>query len=154
MDFPAASAGKELVLLMGRIDDVDETCLNGVRIGGLGGFPPDYSTAWDVDRRYRVPAGLVHGDGSDVLAVRVFNGNGEGGIRFSIEPRIRGGPFDEVDSVGGNRTGCTASFQMLSHATLPGRCLAILRPTGRSREVVLRAAADGLLPAELKVRIR
>jgi len=59
--------------------DVDETFLNGERIGGMGSFPPEYRTAWDKARRYRIPASLVRGDGSDVLAVRVFDGGGNGG---------------------------------------------------------------------------
>jgi len=59
---------------------VDEAFVNGVRIGGCGTFPPQYQTAYFMDRVYMVPASLLRYDGTDVLAVRVFDGPGSGGI--------------------------------------------------------------------------
>ncbi len=105
IEIPAECKGRDFDLLLGCIDDVDETFLNGERIGGLGSFPPDYHTAWDVQRRYRVPASLVRGDGSDVLAVRVFNGGGSGGIYEAGNKSVRVGPFDPGQSEGGASTG-------------------------------------------------
>jgi len=105
IEIPTECKGKDFDLLLGCVDDVDETFLNGERIGGMGSFPPDYRTAWDVQRRYRVPASLVHGDGSDVLAVRVFNGGGSGGIYEAGNKSIRVGPFDPGQSEGGASTG-------------------------------------------------
>jgi len=105
VEIPAECKGKDFDLLLGCVDDVDETFLNGERIGGTGSFPPDYRTAWDVQRRYRVPAALVRGDGSDVLAVRVFNGGGNGGIYEAGVKSIRVGPFDPGQSEGGASTG-------------------------------------------------
>ncbi|HEU5072243.1 MAG TPA: glycoside hydrolase family 2 TIM barrel-domain containing protein [Verrucomicrobiae bacterium] len=102
---PAECKGKDFDLLLGCVDDVDETFLNGERIGGTGSFPPDYRTAWDTQRRYRVPAALVRGDGSDVLAVRVFDGSGNGGINEAGAESIRVGPFDTAKSKGGASTG-------------------------------------------------
>jgi len=102
---PAECKGKDFDLLLGRIDDVDEAWLNGKRIGGTGSFPPDYHTAYDTLRRYRVPAALVRGDGSDVLAVRVFDGGGNGGILESGVRSIRVGPFGPGESEGGASTG-------------------------------------------------
>jgi beta-galactosidase len=105
IEIPANCKGKDFDLLLGCIDDVDETFLNGERIGGTGSFPPDFHTAWDVQRRYRVPASLVHGDGSDVLAVRVFDGGGNGGIYEAGLKSVRVGPFDPGQSEGGASTG-------------------------------------------------
>jgi beta-galactosidase len=105
IEIPADCKGKDFDLLLGFIDDVDEAWLNGERIGGTGSFPPDYRTAWDTPRRYRVPASLVHGDGSDVLAVRVFDGNGNGGIYEPGVKSVRVGPFDPGQSEGGASTG-------------------------------------------------
>jgi len=34
------------MLNVGKIDDADETYFNGVKVGGLGHFPPQYVTAW------------------------------------------------------------------------------------------------------------
>jgi beta-galactosidase len=105
IQLPASAAGKEVELLLGKIDDVDETYLNGVRIGGLGSFPPDFRTAWDQERRYRVPAGVVRGNGTDLVAVRVFDATGNGGIYEAGSPVGRVGPFDPGASAGGAATG-------------------------------------------------
>jgi beta-galactosidase len=105
IDIPAEYRGKDFYLLLGCIDDVDETFLNGQRIGGTGSFPPDYNSAWDAQRRYRVSASLVRGDGSDVLAVRVFDMAGEGGIHRAGAKSMRAGPFDSALSAGGASTG-------------------------------------------------
>ena len=105
VEIPAEYKGKDFDLLLGRIDDVDEAWLNGERIGGTGSFPPDFRTAWDVQRRYRVPASLVRGDGSDVLAVRVFDRSGNGGIVEAGLKSVRVGPFDPGQSEGGPSTG-------------------------------------------------
>jgi beta-galactosidase len=107
VEIPADCRGKDFVLLLGRIDDVDEVFLNGERLGGTGSFPPDYRTAWDVERRYRVSASLVRGDGSDVLAVRVFDGNGNGGMLAAAVKSVRIGPFDPTESANGHFTGYT-----------------------------------------------
>ena len=105
IEIPADCKGKDFDLLLGCIDDVDEAFLNGQRIGGTGSFPPNYQTAWDVQRRYRVPASLVRGDGSDVLAVRVFDATGNGGIYATGAKSFRVGPFDPAESAGGAATG-------------------------------------------------
>ena len=73
----------KVVLDLGFIDDCDETWFNGVRIGKTGTFPSDderYSTMYDVWRSYVVDASLVRWDRDNVIAVRVYNGDGEGGF--------------------------------------------------------------------------
>lgn len=107
IQIPTECLGKDFDLLLGRIDDVDEVWLNGGRIGGTGTFPPDYQTAWTIERRYRVPASLVRGDGTDVLAVRVFDGNGNGGLCTEGVRMIRIGPFSPGESASGHFTGNT-----------------------------------------------
>ncbi len=105
IDVPAGARGKDIELLLGKIDDADETYFNGIRIGGAGSFPPDFQTGFDIQRRYRVPASLVHGDGTDVLAVRVFDGEGSGGIYAAGIQAQPVGPFDPGSSEGGASTG-------------------------------------------------
>ena len=67
-------------LLLGRIDDVDEVWLNGVRVGESGHFPPDYRTASFGFRTYRLPPGLLQTEKPNELVVRVFDAGLEGGI--------------------------------------------------------------------------
>jgi beta-galactosidase len=105
VEIPADCKGKDFVLLLGAIDDVDEAWLNGERIGATGSFPPDFHSAYNEQRRYRVPASIVRGDGSDVVAVRVFDGAGNGGILESGEKAVRVGPFDTTLSQGGASSG-------------------------------------------------
>ena len=102
---PDNCKGRDFDLLLGCIDDVDEAWLNGQRIGQTGVFPPNYQTAYGTSRHYRVPASLVRGDGHDVLAVRVYDSSGEGGIYQEGIKSVRIGPFDPGLSEGGTSTG-------------------------------------------------
>ncbi len=69
-----------LFLKLGRIDDSDEVYLNGKYIGGMGGFPPDYFTAFNVQRSYYIPEEYLSQNGRNTIAVRVFDEGGVGGI--------------------------------------------------------------------------
>lgn len=75
-----SAKGRNLVLQLGNIDDVDEVYLNGVLIGRTGSFPPNYKTAYDQWRRYTIPTALLRYNGYNTLAVRVFDEQLEGGI--------------------------------------------------------------------------
>ncbi|MCU0369850.1 MAG: acetylxylan esterase [Bacteroidales bacterium] len=78
-------------LLLGRIDDVDFTYLNGELIARNGKLPPHYVTKWNVDRVNRVPAGKIRWDQPNTIAVRVFDLLGGGGIYSSpIQFSVRG----------------------------------------------------------------
>jgi len=67
-------------LRLGYIDDVDQVFFNGELIGFSGSFPPNYYTAWQAEREYRIPNELIKNDGENLIAVRVFDKGGEGGI--------------------------------------------------------------------------
>ena len=75
---PKNLLNKELFLLLGKVDDIDETFLNGKKVGGLGKFPPVNESAWNVQRTYKIPASLLKEE--NVLAVRVYDGGAPGGI--------------------------------------------------------------------------
>ncbi|NII25315.1 sialate O-acetylesterase [Pseudoflavitalea sp. X16] len=66
-----ADAGKAATLELAKIDDVDETFVNGTKIGSM--------TQWDQDRRYTIPAGILKA-GKNTIAIRVTDGMGGGGI--------------------------------------------------------------------------
>jgi hypothetical protein len=67
-------------LFLGYIDDVDEVYLNGHLIGSSGSFPPKYHTAFNAERRYFLPAEYVNFKGTNVISVRVYDAEIEGGI--------------------------------------------------------------------------
>ncbi|KAB2908138.1 MAG: beta galactosidase jelly roll domain-containing protein [Ignavibacteriales bacterium] len=80
-------ASKNLSLHLGYIDDVDEVWLNGTKIGTSGNFPPDYTTAYNAYRIYYLPSSLVNINAKNVIAVRVYDAQLEGGI-ISGDPGI------------------------------------------------------------------
>jgi hypothetical protein len=69
-----------LYLELGRVDDVDQVFINGHLIGSTGGFPPNYFTAYNVPRAYLIPHEYLVKGKENVIAVRVYDEGGEGGI--------------------------------------------------------------------------
>lgn len=67
---------KTLYLQFGAIDDFDEVYLNGVKIGSTGKETPNW---WTAPRIYRIPQGVLKA-GRNLIAVRVFDDKGGGGI--------------------------------------------------------------------------
>jgi hypothetical protein len=59
---------------------VDEVYLNGHKIGSTGGFPPGYNTAYNAERIYYIPEQDINFDGLNLIAVKVYDSEQEGGI--------------------------------------------------------------------------
>ncbi len=72
--------GQDLFLHIGAIDDADVVFLNGEKIGATGSMTAGGESAWEKSRKYAVPQKLVDVGGENVLAVRVFDASGGGGI--------------------------------------------------------------------------
>jgi hypothetical protein len=70
----------QVILMLGRIDDADAVYLNGKLLARSGDFPPYPETAYDRTRRYVIPDGLLKEDAENVIAVRVYDGQQDGGI--------------------------------------------------------------------------
>ena len=77
---PAEWKGHDLKLPMGKIDDCDITYVNGQEVGRTGTFPPKFKTAWGDERHYIIPSKNVKFGGDNVIAIRVFDGTGNGGL--------------------------------------------------------------------------
>lgn len=67
----AAQAAGAAVLQLAKIDDCDDSYVNGQRVGG--------TCHYDTPRRYELPAGLLK-EGPNVIAVRVNDTGGGGGF--------------------------------------------------------------------------
>ncbi|HUL44823.1 MAG TPA: alpha-galactosidase [Bacteroidota bacterium] len=80
---PASWHRGSLRFSFARIDDCDQTYLNGTLIGSTGDFPPNYNSEWAKFRVYTIPENTVNWGGENVLAVRVYDGGGPGGIYSS-----------------------------------------------------------------------
>jgi len=76
VELPPAWAGHDLLLGLGAIDDFDHTYFNGTLVGA---HPKGTPGAYQIRRVYRVPAALVR-PGKNMVAVRVFDHFGEGGL--------------------------------------------------------------------------
>ncbi len=70
---PSAPTAPDAVRLeLGKVDDIDETFINGMKVGGTSG--------WRSYRRYAVPAAALNWGGDNVLAVHVTDTGGAGGL--------------------------------------------------------------------------
>ena len=135
-DMPGKELGYNLVL--GYIDDVDEVFFNGHKIGASGSFPPRYHTAYNAHRNYYIPPEFIDFDGKNVIAVRVYDSEIEGGIvsgdigvytsksdkglalnlRGLWEFRVASGSSDRFNSVG-EKTVASLSGEGWTDITVP-----------------------------------
>ena len=81
---PSKLTKEKLVMLLGKIDDIDEAYLNGVQIGVTGDMYDDpfyisFDQEYNEFRGYYIPENLIK-PGSNVIAVRVYDGFRDGGI--------------------------------------------------------------------------
>jgi beta-galactosidase len=103
---PAEREGRVFALELGKIHDVDETYLNGELVGRTGAFPPGYKSARQVVRQYRLWRQRIRYGEENVIAVRVYNGGGPGGVYGETAPPVVSGPFNS-SSEAGYHTGFT-----------------------------------------------
>jgi hypothetical protein len=82
---PENLKNKSLVLLLGKIDDIDETYFNGVLIGSTGEIKESigeiyFDNEYQSLRGYFIPDNLLMKDEPNVIAVRVYDGYLDGGV--------------------------------------------------------------------------
>jgi sialate O-acetylesterase len=103
---PASWVHQELTLLLGPIDDMDATFVNGSKVGGLatGGD-------WNIDRVYTVPGTIVDSTLLQI-AVRVIDLQGGGGMYGPPGSLVlkRTGTSEQIDLSGSWRCLPIASF--------------------------------------------
>ena len=89
VEIPPSMTGKDLILSLGPIDDMDRSYFNGELIGSN-----EVSGLWQVDRNYEIPSSLVK-QGANEIAVRVLDPQGGGGIYGTpekLELSLKGDP--------------------------------------------------------------
>jgi sialate O-acetylesterase len=74
VEIPRGMTGKDLILSLGPIDDMDRTYFNGRLVGSH-----EDSGLWQAERNYDIPKDLVI-EGTNIIAVRVVDNQGGGGI--------------------------------------------------------------------------
>lgn len=80
VSIPAEWAETSVTLHLGAIDDVDETFFNGVKVGATGVLPPPFRGASTAQRRYDLPRECIRFGAWNLIAVRVYDRRGNGGI--------------------------------------------------------------------------
>lgn len=81
-----SSTDEKMVILLGKIDDADQVYINGTLVGSTGKFPgrnnpdPSYGAEYSAFRGYYIPDGLLKKNQKNVIAVRVIDTGGDGGI--------------------------------------------------------------------------
>lgn len=75
----AAQAGKKATLHLGAIDDDDLTFVNGKPVGE--------TRLWNAERKYALPAGVLH-EGVNVILVKAIDNGGGGGFHGASEKAI------------------------------------------------------------------
>jgi hypothetical protein len=98
-DVPQNVQNEKLFVFLGKIDDIDEAYLNGVRIGNTGSiggtrWKDKIQEEYQEVRIYRIPSSVVKFNQKNVLAVRVydkmkFGGFNEGPIGIISEKEYR-----------------------------------------------------------------
>ena len=85
--FPEKFAGKKMVLMLGKIDDIDQTFVNGELVGSVGDWNFDrvpvsfnQNDEWQTIRGYYIPDNLLKPGKENVISVRVYDGFIDGGI--------------------------------------------------------------------------
>jgi hypothetical protein len=74
---PAEWSGKDLTLIIGAVDDYDETYVNGTKVGETGLDVPFH---WETPRVYNIPASLIRQNQPNRLLVKCTNAAFDGGI--------------------------------------------------------------------------
>lgn len=73
-------SSNDLYLVLGYVDDVDQTFINGKLIGISGGFPPNYRTAYNAFRKYYISQEYLNKEGENVISIKVYDDELDGGI--------------------------------------------------------------------------
>ncbi len=85
IEIPANLALENLVLVLGKIDDIDQVYFNGTLIGSTGDMllaPVNnyFENEYAKFRGYLIPSSLIKKNGKNIIAVRVYDGFMNGGI--------------------------------------------------------------------------
>jgi len=109
----AEEANQDAVLHLAKIDDNDETYVNSVKVGGID--------RWNADRIYTLAPGILK-EGKNVIAVRVIDTGGGGGIYGSeSEVKISLGQKD-ISLAGDWKWQVESILKLTNENSLPSLC--------------------------------
>ncbi|UOQ45754.1 glycoside hydrolase family 97 catalytic domain-containing protein [Halobacillus salinarum] len=135
---PREWKGYDLKVRLGRIDDVDETFMNGEKVAQSGTFPTGEGeqglvSAWDWDREYVIPAETIRYGEKNVISTRVFDASFGGGLYQ--------GPLGPIELVRGDETDDTTD-QRLAGKDRYETAIEIAREGWKKSDTVVIARGD------------
>jgi sialate O-acetylesterase len=84
---PEKFANSKMVLLLGKIDDIDQAYINGTIVGSIGDWnfdvvPSNFNqnSEWETLRGYYIPVYVLKPGAVNTISVRVYDGYLDGGI--------------------------------------------------------------------------
>jgi putative membrane-bound dehydrogenase-like protein len=141
---PADWATRSLYLYVENVDNACETFFNGTKIGVSGSFPPAYESGLATNQhRYVVPPEIVNAAGPNVVAIRVYDHDGDAGFKGRAPALLNG---KEAISTAGDwvfRRGDDPAWAQTPAAGLPTFTTVGPAPAlGPYATVIRRAAQD------------
>ena len=153
-----------LRIFLAHVNDVDETYLNGIRIGHIGSFPDEprgYLSKWPAEREYNLAINdpAIEWDQENVIAIRVFDGGGTGGI-FLGQPyidaleRINGLTMemnnDDIQYLSSKEAKATLIFKNRYNATIDGQLRYSIYDEGQAKNISSKLMHFQITPFEKK----
>ncbi|WPJ96475.1 sialate O-acetylesterase [Coraliomargarita algicola] len=115
IELPASWAGRDLALHTGPIDEVDVTWFNSEVVGQTGNLKKNIVEYWNQPRSYQVPGKLVKA-GKNVIAIRVMDAQGQGGL-WGGEPESM--YIAPVDAAAGEQITLASEWKLKPQYVLP-----------------------------------
>ncbi len=86
-NLPEKFRHRKMVIVLGMIDDIDQTYINGKLVGSIGDWNFEtvsenfnHNDEWLAFRGYFIPDDILVAGKENTIAVRVYDGHGDGGI--------------------------------------------------------------------------
>lgn len=77
-------------------DDVDEVYINGHWIGRMGEFPPNMKVDYENVRKFKISSAFLFFDQPNVIAIRVYDNGGGGGLKTTDVVLSQISPMDDI----------------------------------------------------------
>ncbi len=155
VEIPADWRGSRLLLTVRAIDHVDEAYFNGTRVGANGGMPPLLANpSSDVRRPAVIDPDLVRFGQPNLVAFRVFDPSGEGGI---VEGPIQLGRLTDAIDLSGTWDFIPGDQKEFAHwpdQDPDGAAADRLLASYAARHPDQPAGQRGVVPADLEGRER
>ncbi len=161
VEIPAGWRGQELQLQVSDVDNAHEAFVNGVKVGGAGGLPPNYTNASTIKSSYPMAASLTGQASGLWVAIRVYDHDGRGGFKGEAPSVHRGAESIKLAGQWDFRTGDdlvwanfdAARAQVLTAFNRPPTT-ATANPPALATELPQAAESPALSPAAAATRFQ